>query len=305
MRKFFEGFVFCALVTLVLPFVLSSCMDSGNPEDPAAQLLQDIESIDSFLESTNTTAVEHVTGVRMVVTELGTGLPAMQSNSVDVDYVGKLFTTNATFDQGNVKGILSNYIAGWQIAMATLPAGTKATLYIPPYWGYGNRNQGSIPPNSILVFDVNFKSVVQSSQERQRLAADTVAIDTYLESKTIEAIKDTTGMRYVVNETGTGAIPTWFDKVKVKISYRLLTDDTKVVAVIDREPTEDFNSWVVDYVHGIQVALQKLPAGSKATLYIPSGLGFGPLSRSEQGGAVVIPANANLIVDLEFISLVP
>ena len=220
--------ILSGFIVLGVSLGLSSCLDSGNSEDPVVQLLRDVETIDTYLSSQGKTAVEDVNGVRMVITELGTGLPALLTNKVDVDYVGRLFTTSAVFDQGNTIQVLSKYIQGWQIAFTTLPAGSKATLYIPAYWGYGNSPVGTIPANSILVFDVVFNEVVETSTELQRLGADTVAIDGYLTAKNIVAVKDTTGLRYVFNETGSGSIPSWYDKVKITYTIRLLTDDTKL-----------------------------------------------------------------------------
>jgi len=304
MKKNFGGIVLGCLLLLGLPFGLISCLDSGgNSNDPVTQLLKDIETIDNFLDSNGLTAEEDASGIRMVITELGTGLPAMLTNTVDVDYVGKLFSTNAKFDEGNVKGIVTTYIAGWQIALTTLPAGSKATLYIPSYWGYGNSAQGPIPANSILIFDIEFNDVVESPQELQKLAADTTAIDDYLVSKTIDAIKVPGGLRYVITELGTGATPTWYDRTKLKFAFKLLTDDTKIVIQAEREPSAEFYSRVIDYIHGMKIALQKLPAGSKATLYIPSGLGYGTQAATDQG-VTIIPANSNVIVDLEFIDII-
>ncbi|MBA4057676.1 MAG: hypothetical protein C0490_23380, partial [Marivirga sp.] len=208
------------------------------------------------------------------------------------------------FDQGNTTGVVSGYINGWKIALTTLPAGSKATLYIPPYWGYGNVANGSIPANSILVFDIEFNDVVETSQEIQRLTADTVAIDTYLSSKNIVAVEDTTGIRYIINQLGGGPVPSWYDKVKMNYSFKLLSNDAKVVVEDDVEPTDNFYSRVVDYLHGMQIALQKMPEGSKITIYVPSGLGFGPAEKQDQTGQVIIPANSNLIIELELTEVV-
>ena len=171
-------------LTLGLVFWLSSCLDSGNTTDPVVELLKDIETIDKYLADNNLTAIKDPTGVRIVITQAGGDeLPAMVTNTVDVDYVGKVFDTGATFETGNTKGVLRGYIAGWQIALALIPPGTHATLYIPPYWGYGDVDKGSIPANSILTFEIAFKNKVETSQESQKLAADTIAIDNYLDIK--------------------------------------------------------------------------------------------------------------------------
>jgi FKBP-type peptidyl-prolyl cis-trans isomerase len=304
MKKTFVGIALTLVLLGGLSFGLTSCLNSDDTEDPLTQLLRETETIDNYLSSNNITAVEDVNGVRMVITELGEGLPATLTNKVDVDYVGKLFANNTIFDQGNTTGLLSSYIDGWKIAFSTLPAGSKATLYIPSYWGYRNSANGSIPANSILIFDVEFNEVVESSQEIQRLTSDTVAIDAYLTSKNIVAVEDTTGIRYVVSQLGGGPIPSWYDGVKMKYSFKLISNDTKVVYESDVEPTENFYSRVVDYLPGMQIALQKLPEGSKATIYVPSGRAFSTTERLDQTGQVIIPANSNLIIELELIQVV-
>lgn len=304
MKKIFERSA-VVFLTLGLVFWLSSCLDSGNTTDPVVELLKDIETIDKYLADNNLTAIKDPTGVRIVVTQTGSNeLPAMVTNTVDVDYVGKVFDTGATFEAGNAKGVLRGFIGGWQIALALIPPGTHATLYIPPYWAYGDVDKGSIPANSILTFDIAFKDKVETSQESQKLVADTIAIDTYLTSKSIDAVKDSSGLRYVVTQLGTGAPATsLYNKVKLNFKYKILTDDTKVVAQGEREPSSDFDSRVADYIHGMKIALFQLPTGSKATLYVPSGLAYGP-SEAKDGGITVVPANSNLIVEFEFVGIV-
>ena len=303
MKKIFGEIVLGFLILIGLSTGLTSCLDSQDADDPYTLLLKDTETIDNYLATNGLTAIEDPSGVRIVIHQLGTGLPAMTTNKIDIDYSGKILGATTTFDEGNVDGLLSSYIPGWQIGFSILPAGSKATLYIPSYWGYGGVPKQSIPANSILTFEITFYDVVESSQELQKLASDTLAIDTYLESKSIDAVKDTSGLRYVITELGSGATPTLYDKTKLKFTYKLLTDDTRVVATAEREPSQDFYSRVVDYIHGMKIALLKLPVGSKATLYVPSGLAYGPKTAVDQG-AVVVPENSNIIVDLEFIDIV-
>ncbi|NJM26827.1 MAG: hypothetical protein HC859_16510 [Bacteroidia bacterium] len=60
---------------------------------------------------------------------------------------------------------LSDLIVGWKLVLPLLPNGTKATLYIPSGFGYGNNtirdenNEIVIPPNSILIFEVELINV--------------------------------------------------------------------------------------------------------------------------------------------------
>ena len=75
----------------------------------------------------------------------------------------------------------------------------------------------SIPGNTILEFDVKFNEATLSASEATRLGSDTVAIDNYLQTKGINAIKDSTGVRYVITTPGIGPLATWFDKLNIEV----------------------------------------------------------------------------------------
>jgi len=49
---------------------------------------------------------------------------------------------------------LSGLIPGWKIGIPYLGRGGKGKLIIPPYLAYGEYGQGDIPPNAIIVFDI-------------------------------------------------------------------------------------------------------------------------------------------------------
>lgn len=84
--------------------------------------------------------------------------PALHSR-VTVHYEGKL-TDGKIFDSSYRRNQTATFgvtqvIAGWTEALQLMPKGSKWRLYIPSDLGYGERGAGgSIPPNAILVFDV-------------------------------------------------------------------------------------------------------------------------------------------------------
>lgn len=283
---------------LGIALLLNSCLGTEDVFDANKQLEKEVAAIDAVLASSTGTVIKDPRGIRMVITKLGTGYPAQITQSIDADYVGRLFIGNTTFDQGNVKGPLTGFIAGWQIAFTTLPAGSEATLYIPSGWAYGNSARTGIPANSTLVFTVTFKDVVETSAELTKLGTDTVAIDNYLTTNNITAVKDTTGIRYVITQVGTGNSPGWYEKLTVTYSIKFI-NDSKVLGPYNLSPGSTFSSRSVDYIHGMKTGLQKLKKGGKITLYIPSGLGFGTSDQKDSSGTILVPANSNIIVEIE------
>jgi FKBP-type peptidyl-prolyl cis-trans isomerase FkpA len=177
-----------------------------------------------------------------------------------------------------------------------------ATVYIPSYYAYGKSGRGKIPGNATLSFDITINSATRSTVFNDKLKADTIALNNYITSKGLNVVKDPSGIRYISQVEGTGATPTWFSQVKLKHSFTLLTDDSKVVGTFERGPTDTFASFVVDYIQGVQVALQKMKAGGKVRVFIPSGLAFG-IESAADGGVTIIPANSNVIVDLELVEV--
>jgi FKBP-type peptidyl-prolyl cis-trans isomerase len=50
-------------------------------------------------------------------------------------------------------------IRGWTEALQLMKEGSKWELSIPPELGYGERGAGPVPPNSVLIFEVELVSV--------------------------------------------------------------------------------------------------------------------------------------------------
>jgi FKBP-type peptidyl-prolyl cis-trans isomerase len=50
-------------------------------------------------------------------------------------------------------------IPGWEEAIYGMKAGGKRLLIIPPAVGYGSQGKGLVPPNAVLIFEVQLLSV--------------------------------------------------------------------------------------------------------------------------------------------------
>lgn len=287
------------LYYLLVALGIVSCNDNPAP-NPQNRHESDIIAIDNYLTANGITAFKEGSGIRLVVHTLGNGgLPPKATHSTQVNVTGKLFSNGSVFQpNAKISGVVSSLVEGMQLALTVMPVGTKATVYIPSTLGYGENAVGSIPANSILIFDVELLSVTRETLEKQRLQNDIKAIDDFLTAQSITAVQDTTGLRYVVTQTGTGQIPSWYSKVRIRYTGTVLGTETVFYSGTS-EPVPGYDSRVVYYVHGFQVGLQKMPVGSKATFYVPSGLAFG----AEVVGTV--PSNSNLKYEMELLDIIP
>ena len=280
-------------------FILTSCLeDSPTPGD---QLLKEVSAIDNYLAENLITPIRDPSGIRIVLEEIGPGpLPPDKVNDIKVNYVGSLLSTGVEFDNGTVFGKLTDYIQGWQIALSLLPEGSKATVYIPSVYAYGTSGSGSIPPNATLVFYVHLESVTLTSAQQTRLAQDTVAIDTYIADQNIEnVIAHESGLRYLITQQGMGGItPSWYDRIIINYTGRVLSNGS-VFSEGVAQPSSNFDGRIINYIHGLQVGLQlpDVQEGTKITLYIPSGLGYG----GETVGT--LPPHSNLIFEIELLEI--
>lgn len=105
-------------------------------------------------------------GVSYVVTQPSTGQMPKRGDVVQVHYVGKLlngkeFDNSRKNPQAGGKPAqfqigVGMVIPGWEEGIMQMHKGEKATLIIPSTLAYGSRgSQGAIPPNSVLLFDID------------------------------------------------------------------------------------------------------------------------------------------------------
>lgn len=102
-------------------------------------------------------------GLQYKITQQGTGKQPTAESTVLAHYKGSLIdgtVFDSSIESGKPLEIpLSQVVPGWTEGFQLLKEGSKATLYIPAYLGYGEQNQGPIPGFSTLIFDVELISV--------------------------------------------------------------------------------------------------------------------------------------------------
>lgn len=104
-------------------------------------------------------------GLQYEVLKMGTGAKPAATDKVKVHYVGTL-TNGTKFDSSYdrkqpVDFTLNQVIPGWTEGVQLMPVGSKFKFTLPAALGYGEQGAGTIPPNSVLVFEVELLEIVK------------------------------------------------------------------------------------------------------------------------------------------------
>jgi FKBP-type peptidyl-prolyl cis-trans isomerase len=109
----------------------------------------------------------------------GTGASPVIGDAVTVNYTGWLAEDGTQFDTGaGIQFELGFVIEGWNEGLQLMQEGGANRLIIPPDLAYGPSGQGPIPPNSILIFDVELLEVTSAAETPEPSATSTTTPDT-------------------------------------------------------------------------------------------------------------------------------
>jgi FKBP-type peptidyl-prolyl cis-trans isomerase len=158
--------------------------------------------------------------------------------------------------------------------------------------GYGSSNNGPIPANSTLIFDVELLEINPYAKfakvpPMEQLPGDPV---------TGEASTSDSGLSWYDIVDGNGEQPD-SPSSSVEVHYTgWLVDGTKFDSSVDRGQTISFplNGVIAGWTEGVG----SMSVGGKRKLIIPAHLGYG--ERGAAGG--LIPPGATLVFDVELVS---
>lgn len=126
---------------------------------------EDDKKLQAYFKEKGVSPEKTSSGVYYLITEKTDNEKAIPGQKVTMNYTGYLmngnkFDSNIDPQFGHVQPFefilgRGQVIRGWDIGVAKLNKGEKATLYIPSHLAYGpNSPTSAIPPNAILIFDV-------------------------------------------------------------------------------------------------------------------------------------------------------
>ena len=226
-------------------------------------------------------------GLTYVDEVVGSGKTPKTGDKVVVHYTGTLedgtkFDSSVDRDRPFEFTLgIGRVIKGWDEGVASMQVGGKRKLIIPSDLGYGSRSMGTIPPNSILHFDLELIEIKEKF----------VDVDFSLPGKE-EVTKS--GLRMIIHKGGNGEIPISGQTVKVHYTG-ILENGTQFDSSHDRGRPFSFQLGQGRVIKGWDEALSLMSKGEKRTLIIPPSIGYGAR------GSGKIPPNATLIFEVELI----
>jgi FKBP-type peptidyl-prolyl cis-trans isomerase FkpA len=140
---------------LMMVLALGACGDSGLGPDP-----EDAE-FDASLGVDLAAMTKLTSGVYIQTLTAGGGTAAITATTprVTVAYVGWL-ADGTEFDDGTLTNYpLGGLVTGFIEGVVGMKVGEKRKIVIPASLGYGPEDNGPIPGNSVLVFDVTLISI--------------------------------------------------------------------------------------------------------------------------------------------------
>jgi FKBP-type peptidyl-prolyl cis-trans isomerase FkpA len=134
----------------VLLFVFSSCGSYSDSEKSQVD-----HQIKALIQKKGWKMEKSESGVYQQLVEEGKGNEIHLRDILVVSYTGYLI--NGTVFDKTKKPIeldMTAVIAGWKEVLVGKKVGSKVRFICPPHMAYGRSSKGSIPENSILIFEV-------------------------------------------------------------------------------------------------------------------------------------------------------
>ena len=139
-----------------------------------AQKGKDEEIIEGYLKEKGLTAKKTGSGLRYIIEKEGAGPNPEPGDIVTVHYTGMLLDGtkfDSSLDSNKPLTFAigrGQVIRGWDEGIALLKKGGKGKLIIPSSLAYGERGAGGvIPPNSVLIFDVELVDLKKNKEQKQ------------------------------------------------------------------------------------------------------------------------------------------
>ncbi|WP_297474945.1 FKBP-type peptidyl-prolyl cis-trans isomerase [uncultured Photobacterium sp.] len=147
--------IIAVVIAALIAFFLYRSYSNKQAAQENIKIGQEFLAANKLKEGVQTTA----SGLQYLVLHQGTGTEhPTATDTVTVHYHGTLINGtvfDSSVDRGEkISFPLNRVIKGWTEGLQHMVVGEKVRFFIPANLAYGNNGAGSIPPGSVLIFDV-------------------------------------------------------------------------------------------------------------------------------------------------------
>jgi len=201
---------------------------------------------------------------------------------------------------------------GFDEAMHLVPKGGCGRFVIPSSLAFDSIGlDESIAPYTSMLLDVEMIDImtikeyeeeqkrldeIQKIEAQKRLEGEQARIDEFVKTHDVRVNPTSTGLYYLEVERGTGDSAVVGDVVY--IHYNLYNIEDKLIETSYGEEPLQFVYGNGEMVPGIEEAISYMKKGGKATIIVPSKIGFGEYPIDND-----LPANSTVIFDIDFVDL--
>ena len=271
---------------LLLAGAIGSCLPTPMVDQITEQLIKDTTTISSYLHQNGIAATKLPPGIWFIIDSAAHGIRPTFNDSVKLSFSLKSLVDNSVLDHSSTPKhfVLDSMINGIQIGLPEFQAGSKGRIFIPSF--YSSAISTTITPGNMFL---EFKL---TEVKDHQLKLDTIAIDSYLSDHSVNAVKDKSGLRYTIDNLGSGTKPLLDDEITISYTVTTMSDGV----IVDRATSVTY--FLGGFIMGWQIGLPNINEGSTATLYVPSSLAFGP-----KGYSTYIGPKENLIFAIELLKV--
>ena len=139
---------------IIIGLLIISASSCKKDEDSNEQAEADKALIEEYISDNQLNAQSTSSGLYYVILKTGSGEHPTIYSTVTVAYKGYLLNGDLFDENLAFTSRLSSLINGWKEGIPLIGRGGKIKLLVPSALGYGSQQQGNIPANSVLVFDI-------------------------------------------------------------------------------------------------------------------------------------------------------
>lgn len=231
--------------------------------------------------------------IEYYIVKQGEGRLAIKGDNAYVHYTGFL-SNGSIFDSSHKKGKPvritvggGQVFEGWDFAIQEMNEGSKYRFVIPADLAFGEKGYKQIiPPNETILMDIELVKLVP---EIKVAKWDATSNDT---------LETASGLRYIIFNKGEGELVENDNLVEVHYTG-YFANGTLFDSSVKRDEPIKFPIGAGIVIDGWDEGIKLMRKGARFQFLVPSKLAYG-----EQGAPPQIPANANLIFDIEVLNIV-